>query len=170
MNDHPGIWPEDTPPIPSGTTDWDARFMELARHVGAWSKDPGRKIGAVVVGPAREVRAIAYNGLPRGLDDAIMERRIRPVKYSWSEHAERNAIYNAARIGMPLEGCTIYVNWFPCTDCARAVVQSGIKTLVALRPDFAEEKWGSEFSIAMEMLTEAGVLIRWQGDMAARSV
>src|SRR5437868_3747766 len=116
-------------------TDWDDRFIELARHIGQWSKDPSRKVGCVIVGPYNEVRATGYNGFPRGVDDSAVERNQRPAKYLWTEHAERNAIYNAARCGIPIAGCRIYVPWFPCMDCARAIVQVGLQELIAIRPD-----------------------------------
>src|ERR1700719_2153770 len=117
------------------SVDWDERFFNLARHVGEWSKDRSRKVGCVIVGPYHEIRGIGYNGFPRGIDDAAFERHERPTKYLWTEHAERNAIFQAARIGTPLDGCTMYLPWFPCMACARAIVQVGIARLVALQPD-----------------------------------
>jgi dCMP deaminase len=93
----------------------------------------------------------------RGVDDDIAERHERPAKYSWTEHAERNALYNAARVGISVIGCTAYVNWFPCIDCARGLVQSGIVRLVGLLPDHTDERWGSAFQFATAMLEEAGV-------------
>src|SRR5882724_1578597 len=105
-------------------TEWDRRFLDLARHVGQWSKDQSRQVGCVIVGPSREIRAIGYNGFPRGADDSPDSlRNTRPNKYLWTEHAERNAIYQAARIGITVSGCTMYLPWFPCMDCARAIVQ-----------------------------------------------
>lgn len=145
---------------------WDQRFMELARHVGSWSKHPGRKIGAVIADEIHIVRSLGYNGLPRGLDDTRPDRRVRPAQWIWSEHAERNAIYNAARTGTALAGFTIYSTRFPCMDCARAVVQSGLRTLVAPRPEFEHPRWGEEFKLSLELLSEAGVLIRWAEEPA----
>jgi dCMP deaminase len=98
---------------------WDRRFLELAAHIGSWSKDQSAKTGCVIVGPDRLIRSVGYNGFVRGVDDEVDSRHERPAKYSWTEHAERNAIYNAARIGISLAGATCYVNWFPCADCAR---------------------------------------------------
>jgi dCMP deaminase len=142
-------------------TDWDSRFMRLAEHIGAWSKDRSTRVGCVIVGPNREIRSTGYNGFPRGVDDAPEERHTRPAKYKWTEHAERNAIYNAARIGVSIDGCTMYVPWFPCMDCARAVLQSGIKTLVAYRPDFDDPQWGEDFRLALRLFEEGGVVVRW---------
>ena len=91
------------------------------------------------------------------VDDEVAERHERPAKYSWTEHAERNAIYNAAKLGIGLDGCTAYVNWFPCIDCARAIVQAGVLRLVGLQPDHADVRWGSEFEFASGMLGESGI-------------
>ncbi|WP_246710353.1 deoxycytidylate deaminase [Martelella soudanensis] len=105
-----------------------ARFHALCDETASRSEDRDFKIGAVIVGPGHEVRATGYNGLPRGVgnEDATRFDRASGEKFFWIEHAERNAIYNAARSGAALAGCTIYVNRFPCADCARAIIQSGI--------------------------------------------
>jgi dCMP deaminase len=145
-------------------TEWDNRFLDLARHIGQWSKDRSRKVGCVIVGPSREIRAIGYNGFPRGTDDAPSDRHERPTKYLWTEHAERNAIFQAARIGIALQGSTLYLPWFPCMDCARAIVQAGIARLVAMRPDISEPEWGKQFEAALELLSEASVEIDWAGE------
>jgi len=138
-------------------TEWDKRFLELARHVGQWSKDRSRKVGCVIVGPSREIRAVGYNGFPRGADDDAVARHDRPTKYLWTEHAERNATFQAARVGIAIQGCTMYVTWFPCMDCARAIVQSGIARIVAIRPDVGEPEWGQHFAASLELLGEIGI-------------
>ena len=140
---------------------WDKRFVALAAEVASWSKDTSTKVGCVIVGPNREIRTTGYNGLPRGADDNNPARDVRPEKYKWYEHAERNAIYNAARVGVPLEGCTIYLTWFPCMDCARAIVQSGIKTLVSEEPDWNHERFGEDFLKSAQLFSETGVTVRW---------
>lgn len=137
--------------------DWDIRFLKLAEHVGSWSKDRSTKLGCVIVGSHKEVRAIGFNGFPRGADDDSDARHVRPAKYKWTEHAERNAIYNAARIGVSLIGCTLYVSWFPCMDCARAIVQSGITKLVTYTPDLLNETWGDDFRLSHELFDETNV-------------
>lgn len=140
---------------------WDERFMSLALQVADWSKDRSRKVGCVIVGPNNEVRATGYNGFPRRVDDAPAERHERPAKYLWTEHAERNAIFNAAFAGIGLAGCRMYVPWYPCIDCARAIVQVGIGELVALEPDWDEPQWGEGFKVARQMFAEAGVDVRY---------
>jgi dCMP deaminase len=139
---------------------WDRRFMELARHVGNWSKDRSRRVGCVIVDGDNIIRAVGYNGFPRGLDDDNEARHQRPAKYLWTEHAERNAIYTAARVGLSLSGTRMYLPWFPCVDCARAIVQAGIMELIASPPDINDPQWGDSFSIAGELLGEAGVIVR----------
>jgi dCMP deaminase len=133
---------------------WDNKFIQLALNIASWSKDRSRKVGCVVVGPDHEIRTTGYNGFPRCIDDNCEHRHERPAKYLWTEHAERNAIYNAARCGIGLDGCTIYVPWYPCMDCARSIVQSGITTIVCNEPDFADPKWGSDFKVVKELFDE----------------
>lgn len=139
---------------------WDARFIELAKLVGSWSKDT-TKVGCVIVGSGRSVLAMGYNGLPRGVTE-YPNRNDRPAKYLYTEHAERNAIYNANRAGTPLFNSTIYLPWFPCADCARAVIQVGIVRLVGSKPDFNNQQWGGSHIIAHQMLIESGVTIVWE--------
>ena len=146
---------------------WDERFIQLALHVATWSKDRSTKVGCVIVGPSNEIRSIGFNGFARGVNDDLDERHERPAKYLWTEHAERNAIYNAALIGVSLKGCRMFLPWFPCMDCARAIIQSGISELIAYKPDLADAKWGHEFQSAVEMMREGGVELRFLEGTAA---
>lgn len=141
-------------------TSWDAYFMKLAFHVATRSKDRSTKVGCVIVGPDNEVRSTGYNGFPRGIDDGREDRHERPAKYLWTEHAERNAVYNAARMGTPLKGCRIYLPWFPCMDCARALVQCGIVEMICHEPDLNDPRWGNDFRTVQTLLSEAGVATR----------
>lgn len=142
-------------------TDWDRRFMDLAEYVAEWSKECGVHVGSVIVGPDREVRSTGYNGMPRGVNEDVDERhsRVNNAKNLWSAHAEINAICNAVRMGVSVKGCTIYVPWFPCVDCGKAIIQSGITRLVAYRPDFDDPKWGLHFEIVRTMCEESGISI-----------
>ena len=145
---------------------WDEYFFDFAKVAASKSKDRSTKVGTVVVGPDHDIRATGYNGFPRGIDDDVDERHERPQKYEWTEHAERNAVYHAARVGVPLKGCAIYLDWFPCTDCARAIIQSGIIEVVVDGRGYQEKeahwypRWKASFDRAREMLCEAGVTIR----------
>lgn len=139
---------------------WDDYFMDMARHVSQRSKDRSTKVGCVVVGPDNEIRSTGYNSFPRGIDDGREERHQRPAKYKWTEHAERNAIYNAARVGTPVKDCRMFLPWFPCMDCARAIVQSGIVELVCHAPNLDDPTWGADFRDALQLFDEAGVAVR----------
>lgn len=138
---------------------WDLKFIELSRHIAEWSKDTNRKNSAVIVDSDNIVVSMGYNGFPRGCDDSIDVRYKQPDKYLYTEHAERNAIYHAARHGVSLKGCSMYVTMFPCADCARGLIQSGITKLISPIPDVEHEKWGPHFKAAMIMLEEANVEI-----------
>jgi dCMP deaminase len=83
----------------------------------------------------------------------------RPLKYAYTEHAERTAIYKAAAAGIELSGGTMYLTWYPCADCARAIVLSEIKRLVCFEPDWSEERYG--FNDARQILSEGGVLVEF---------
>ena len=142
-------------------TKWDQYFLDMCELTAAKSKDASTKVGAVVVGADNQIVSVGYNGFPRMVNDDIDERHERPAKYMWTEHAERNAIYNAARTGVSLKDCTLYLNFkpFPCSDCARGVIQSGIKTIIGNATDFPGkgEQWEQSLKIAQDMCSEAGV-------------
>jgi len=140
---------------------WDNRWLQMAKLIATWSKDQSRKTSAVIVDDRNVLVSIGWNGFPRGLDDDAMERHTRPAKYAWTEHAERNAIYNAAANGHKLRGCTMFMPWYPCADCARAIIQSGISVVVCVEPDWNDANWGGDFAIVKVMMTEAGVNVRF---------
>ena len=140
-------------------TKWDSRWMDLAKLVSSWSKDRSRKCGAVVVDDRHTPVALGWNGFPRGVDDNVEARHERPEKYKWTEHAERNAIYNAASTGAILSGSTMYITWFPCCDCARGIIQSGIKRVVCLSSDMDDPNWKDSFSVSQAMMEESGIEI-----------
>jgi dCMP deaminase len=149
--------------ITSEHNKWDEYFMAMARLVATKSKDTSVKVGTVIVGPDHEVRSTGYNGFPRGIDETRAYRWERPDKYEWVEHAERNAVYNAARMGMSLKGCTAYMESPPCTDCGRALIQAGIERVVVTinNPFMDREDWQDSIQFAIDMLREAGVDVKW---------
>lgn len=137
---------------------WDEHWLKVAEVIAESSKDQSTKVGCVIVGGDNEVRSTGYNGLPRGADDDVPERSIRPEKLLWYEHAERNAVFNAARIGIPLSGSTCYSTLCPCMDCARGVIQSGIKRVVCPRPDLEKYSlWADQFKKAEILYNECQV-------------
>ena len=138
---------------------WNKRFLALCEHISGWTEDRDFKVGAVIVGPDLEIRSTGYNGLPRGVKSTQEERfdRATGEKFFWFEHAERNAIYNAARVGTAVADCTIYINRFPCSDCARAIIQSGIKTVCCPAKPINDGALDHSFDVADELIREAGV-------------
>lgn len=137
----------------SEVSEWDLRFLALAEHVAAWSKDPSTKVGAVIVRPDRTIASVGYNGFPRGVRDDAERYADRRTKYPMTVHAELNAIVSAKE---PLKGYTIYVAPLsPCAGCAGAIIQAGISRVVAkcLQP----ERWRESFDHSSVMLSEAGL-------------
>ena len=109
---------------------WKTFYMRLVYENAAMSKDQSTHVGAVVVGPDKEVRSMGYNSFPRGMIDNDPAKQQRPNKYFFFEHAERNAVYNATLSGTSLKGCTMFTGGIPCADCGRSVIQSGINHVV----------------------------------------
>lgn len=135
------------------------KFLRIAEAIAhQFSKDRSTKVGAVIVGKGNEVLSLGYNGSPRGCAADEDERSERPEKYFWMSHAELNAITNAARVGTPLEGSSLIVTHMPCMDCARAIVQAGIKAVFCPAPtgEFAD-RWLSHIERTERLFKECGV-------------
>lgn len=133
--------------------EWLDYLMGFAAHAATKSKDSTR-VGAVLVGPDREVRLTAYNGPPRGVQD-VAWRRERPDKYLYASHAEANLVAFAAREGIRTAGCTVFVTHAPCAACARTLIQAGVKAVVHGSGTTSMPE--AEFSAARAMFKEAGV-------------
>lgn len=145
-----------------------AIFMTMAYVVARGSKDARTKLGAVVVGPDNEIRATGCNSFPRGLDDEVSERQDQPEKDFWFEHAERNAIFNAVRVGVSLKGCALYTQRTPCEACARAIVQAGIAKVIIHAPWAGDER--DMHPRTRTMFDECGVVFDvWDGEVLAPS-
>ena len=106
---------------------WDRRFMRVAEEVATWSKDPNTKVGAVIVNLGGKILATGYNGFPRGVDDNPARYEDRDAKYAFVVHAELNAILNSAD---SLRDTILYVTMSPCRECAKAIIQAGIKMVI----------------------------------------
>lgn len=130
---------------------WSDRFLALAEHIAEWSQDPSTKVGAVIVDSQKRVVSMGYNGFPRGIKDLPERYKNRETKHLFVCHAERNAIDNAPR---SVEGCTIYVPLLPCNECAKSIIQSGIKKVVTYQPT-REDKFN--WDITRLMFQEAGI-------------
>lgn len=141
---------------------------KLASH----SKDPSTQNGAILVDLDSETPGVIGRGInrfPNGVQDTP-ERWQRPLKYQVIEHAERNAIYDAARAGYKTAGTTLVCAWAACADCARAIIQTGVKTLVRHKQasDRSPGDWLKSIEIADVMLHEAGVnIVDYDGDLDA---
>lgn len=137
-------------------TDKNQKYFDMARYIADnFSKDRSTKVGCLLIDPVSyQILSTGYNGIPRGVDETE-ERQVRPEKIYWYEHAERNAIFQAAKHGIKLDGATAYCTLFPCADCARALIQSGIKKIVSEKPN--NPTWAESFLRSEKMLAEAGI-------------
>ena len=115
--------------IPEHVDDWDEYFLNIAKVVSIKSKDPKCSVGAVVVSADHIVLSTGFNGLARGVHDDDQTLFDADEKLKMICHAEVNAVVNAARVGVPLQGATIYVTKFPCLACCNAVIQAGIRRI-----------------------------------------
>lgn len=140
----------------------DLKYLELCDYISDWSNDTARKVGTVIV-KDDVIVSLGYNCFPSGVKDNIEQRYERPVKYFFTEHAERNAIFHAAKTGVGLKGAVMYLRWFPCADCARAIVQSGITTVVCSKPKLDHVRWGESFKKALLMFNECKIKLIYHG-------
>lgn len=135
------------------------KYFQLVSNFGSlFSKDPVTKVGAAFLAPdSLEIRTMGYNGFPRGVDETKPERWERPTKYLFVNHAEENAIINAARSGTSLKDSICVVSHFPCARCARMIIQSGTKKIITSSPNMNCPRWGEEYKISNIMFQETGI-------------
>jgi len=139
---------------------WDNRFMDLAKEISTWSKDPSSKIGAVAVDDNKRILSMGYNGFPRGINDSPEKYENKEIKYSRIVHAEMNCVFNAAHQGVSLNSSSMYVYGLPiCNDCAKGLIQVGIKRVVLKKLDTWTDKWMGSWRISQEMFKEANTEI-----------
>ncbi len=138
---------------------WDSYFMGVAKLSSLRSKDPNTQVGACIVNPMNRIVGVGYNGLPYGCDDSQYpwdkrEGNLNETKYPYVVHAELNAILNSTT---SLQGCRIYVSLFPCHECVKAIIQSGIKEII-----YADDKYNGTPSdmAAKRMLKSANIITR----------
>lgn len=139
---------------------WHEYFINLAETVAIKSKDDSTQVGCIIVGPDHEVRGTGYNGFPRGVAYNA-ERRKRPAKYYWTAHAEQNAVFHAARVGVPCKGCTLYLNYEPfvCCECAKALSGAGISRIIGPYISFPGKgkHWEEHREISQVILRSANI-------------
>lgn len=149
---------------------WDKHFLQLCLDHARMSKDPSTKVGAVIVGPDREILSAGFNGFPRGIEDSPERLNNRDTKLELVVHGEMNAILAAARNGIRLKGSTMYLAatdasgkiWGgpPCVRCTVEAIQAGITEIVSWPFKTTPSRWADSITKAKAILTEAGVKFR----------
>lgn len=139
---------------------WHRRYLELAREISRWSKDPSTQVGAVAVNPETgQILSTGYNGFPRGIEDTEERLNDRTVKLCLTIHAELNTILNASLTGVSLKGSHMYVYGLPpCSTCTLSIIQSGIKKVFFLKTDIEKsDRWKESWNKSKQLLDEAGI-------------
>lgn len=138
---------------------WDKRYLEIAKQVASWSKDPSTQVGAITVGNKGQILSTGYNGFPRGISDSDERLNHRETKYKYVVHAEKNVIYNACINTVSLDGSILYVYGLPvCSECCKGIVQVGIKKVVMQYPTSSVPTvWSDSFKLTTDMLEEANI-------------
>lgn len=143
------------------TLKWDTRYLEMAKLVATWSKDPGHKIGAVAVGEHGQILSTGYNGLPRKLRDFDNRLTNRDLKLKHTIHAEMNVIYNASLTNVSLRDASLYVYGLPCcSSCSLGIIQSGINRVVITSQSLNDSDfWTESWQFSKSVFEEAGIEI-----------
>ncbi len=152
------------------TARWDRFFLGIAWECAKMSKDPKTQVGAVIVGEDMEIRSSGFNGFPRGIEDSPKRLNSREEKLKLIVHAELNAILNAARMGVSVKGCTLYLLatdfsgelWGgpPCTRCTVEIIQSGITEIASLPFKISDSHWKDSIKESKILLEEAKMIYR----------
>lgn len=133
---------------------WDNRFLELAKHIAQWSKDPSTQVGAVCVRD-RRVLATGYNGFPKAIADLPGRLHDRNEKLLRTVHAEANIVAQAAKNGISLQDSTVYVwPFLPCSSCCTLLIQAGIKRVVSINAPIPD-RWALSFETSKQMFKES---------------
>jgi dCMP deaminase len=137
---------------------WVIRYLKIAQEVSLWSKDPSTKVGAIAIGKHGQILSQGYNGFPRKINDSLERLDNRLVKYTYTVHAEMNCIYNATLTGVSLEDAHLFVYGLPvCSECAKGIIQVGIKKVFMSYPASISDKWKDSGDITKSMFDEAAV-------------
>lgn len=140
------------------TDKWNYRYLELAKTVAGWSKDPSRQIGCVAVNDKGQILSVGYNGFPRGINDDDVRLNNRIEKYKYIVHAEKNMIYNATHNGVSLDGCTVYVSGLPvCSECAKGLIQVGVKKVIMEDAANIRNNWAESWELTKSLFDEARI-------------
>jgi dCMP deaminase len=138
--------------------DW-RKLLKIAYSEAKKSTNPATQNGAVLVDDKGNVVLSATNSFPDGIEET-KERQIKPLRHKFSVHAEKNVLYRAARLGLKTKGLTMVCPWAACSDCAQAIIQTGIRRLVTHKQALDKSgHWQENIRLAFSMLHEAGVEI-----------
>ena len=142
---------------------WRNRYLLLAKHFSTWSKDPSTQVGAVAVSDNGLILSEGWNGFPRGIRDTQGRLGVRQTKYDYMVHSEKNLIYNATRNGISLLNSNLYVYGLPvCSECAKGVIQVGIKSVYVLTDSMnVRDTWVESWKKTTDMFDEVGISYEW---------
>tara|TARA_R100000734_G_C3235582_1_gene42019 strand:+ start:69 stop:518 length:450 start_codon:yes stop_codon:yes gene_type:complete len=140
------------------TTSWKNRYINLAKEISTWSKDPSTKVGCIAVGEHGQVLSQGYNGFPRNFPDTNENYTDREKKYNYIIHAEMNCIYHATYNGISLQNSTFFIyGLHVCSECAKGLCQVGVKHVIAKDIGFNNQRWKSSCNLAAEIFFQQGV-------------
>lgn len=142
---------------------WRNRYLLLAKHFSSWSKDPSTQVGAVATSDNGLILSQGWNGFPRGVKDSVDRLNDRETKYSYMVHAEKNLIYNATRNGISLLNANLFVYGLPvCSECAKGVIQVGVKSVYVLTDSMnVRDNWSESWKKTTDMFDEVGITHEW---------
>ena len=143
------------------TSNWNQRYMQMAKEISLWSKDPNTKIGAVAVGSKGQILSQGYNGFPRGIRGNPDRLNDRETKYKFVVHAEMSVLYKATQSGVSLDGAKLFVQGLTVgNECCKGIIQVGIKEVyvaqecIDLRPH-----WFESWMQSLDMFNEVGIKV-----------
>lgn len=138
-----------------------SKYLKLAKYnAELFSKDPHTKVGCIILTENfNQILSTGINGFPRKLKDDVPERLEKLNKLNYMSHSEANAIANAAKSGTSIDNSVIVITKFPCSTCSKLLIQSGIKKIYTVEPDYTSPTWGNDAKISEEMLKEVNIEI-----------
>tara|TARA_R110000803_G_scaffold141233_1_gene207700 strand:- start:2774 stop:3244 length:471 start_codon:yes stop_codon:yes gene_type:complete len=137
---------------------WNLKYLTLAKKFASWSKDPSAQIGAVAIGDRGQVLSQGYNGFPKGFNDSKTIYQNSKLKNKYIIHAEMNCIYHATLNGISLQNSTLFIYGLDiCHECAKGIIQVGIKEVVTYSANQPKDKWINSFTISEELLAYSNI-------------
>lgn len=138
-----------------------SNYSSLTNAIASFSKDPHKKVGSIFLNPdTLQILSTGYNGFPRKVKEH-KQRWNKKNKYDWVVHSELNGIFNATRNGVNLENSILFTTKFPCNECSKGIIQSGIKEIYTYKPDLNHKIWGEKSKISLQMFKETNINIHY---------